>query len=108
MNTCTNCNGGGVVPWFASDGQIIGHQDCPECNNVGATRPKETTPRIEIEDVASTWGELYTKLSSGQGLPERPFWLMFGDSGFKITDQNRDTLALGMMLGLDAKLNGLK
>lgn len=68
----------------------------------------EGIPRVDVEEVAITWGELYTKLSSGTGLPDRPFWLMFGNSGFKITDQNRDTLAIGMMMGLDAKLNGLK
>lgn len=68
----------------------------------------EGVPKVDIEDVASTWGELYTKLSSGKDLPDRPFWLMFGNSGFKITDQNRDTLALGMMMGMDAKLSGLR
>ncbi len=68
----------------------------------------EGIPRVDVEEVATTWGELYTKLSSGKDLPDRPFWLMFGDSGFKITDQNRDTLALGMMIRLECKLRGMK
>lgn len=31
----------------------------------------------------------------------RPFWLQVGRSGFRVTDENRDALSLGLLLGLE-------
>lgn len=58
--------------------------------------------RVELDEVADTFSELHRKLLTGE-LPERPFWLEVGDSAYKITDANRDSIALGMLLALDVR-----
>jgi hypothetical protein len=60
-------------------------------------------PRIPIEDIASGFNELHSKLLTGEDLPPRPFWLEIGNAGYKITDENRDSIALGMLLCLDVR-----
>ncbi len=67
----------------------------------------EGVDRVPIEDVADSWGELCDKLHNGD-LPPRPFWLMFDDSGFKVTEENRKALSYGMMIRLECKLRGMK
>lgn len=53
---------------------------------------------ILIEEIASDWSEFETKLTLGD-LP-MPCWVEIGDSGFRITKENKDTLAMGMLLCL--------
>lgn len=65
-------------------------------------------PEYELADIANSWAELYTKLMTGNDLPPRPFWLRLSDSGFKVTEENRDNLSLGMLLGLHIKNEGLR
>lgn len=60
-------------------------------------------PEHEIDDVADTFNKLHSKLLTGDGLPPRPFWLRIGNAGYKITDENRDTIALGLLMCLDVR-----
>lgn len=69
---------------------------------------EDSLPRYDIEDVAKSWSDLYVKLMNGTNLPKRPFWLNVGDAGFKITDENRDNLSLGMLLGMSIRNQGLR
>ena len=69
---------------------------------------EDSTPRIPIEEIGTTWTEVYTKLMTGNGLPERPFWLELSSNGFKITEDNRDAISLGMLLGLSMRTEGLR
>lgn len=62
--------------------------------------------KYDLEEIATTWTELNSKLSSGEGLPQLPFWLTIGGTGFRVTEENRETLALGMLLGLTSRLEG--
>lgn len=64
---------------------------------------EDSTPRHDIDELASSAAELYQMLMTGDGLPDLPFWLAVGDAGFKVTEQNRDALSLGMLLQMDAK-----
>ena len=58
---------------------------------------------ITIEELASSAGELHTKLLTREGLPPLPFWLMVGDSSFQINEANRDAVCLGMLLQMTAR-----
>jgi hypothetical protein len=58
--------------------------------------------RVPLEEIAESFNELHRKLLTGE-LPPRPFWLEIGNSGYKITDENRDNIALGMLLCLDVR-----
>ena len=60
-------------------------------------------PEHELDDVADTFNQLHSKLLTGEGLPPRPFWLRIGNTGYKITDENRDTIALGLLMCLDVR-----
>ncbi len=59
-------------------------------------------PRVDINEIAQSFHDVHSKLLLGD-LPPRPFWLQIGDSGYKITDENRNSVALGMMLCLDVR-----
>lgn len=58
---------------------------------------------ITIEELASSSGELHSKLLSREGLPPLPFWLVVGDSSFQITEANCDAVCLGMLLQMTAR-----
>lgn len=60
-------------------------------------------PEHELDDVAESFNQLHSKLLTGDGLPPRPFWLRIGNTGYKIADENRDTIALGLLMCLDVR-----
>ena len=55
-----------------------------------------------MDEIAKSFNQLHRKLIDGD-LPPRPFWLEIGNAGYKITDENRDNIALGMLLCLDVR-----
>jgi hypothetical protein len=57
---------------------------------------------VPLEEIAASFNELHSKLLDGN-LPPRPFWLEIGNTGYRITDENRDSIALGMLLALDVR-----
>lgn len=59
--------------------------------------------RVPLDEIAESFNELHRKLLTGDELPARPFWLEIGNSGYKITDENRNNIALGMLLCLDVR-----
>lgn len=65
--------------------------------------PADWESRVPLDEIAGDFNELHRKLISGDELPPRPFWLEIGNSGYKITDENRDSIALGMLLCLDVR-----
>ena len=68
----------------------------------GAPTP-DSTPRIHLSKISNNWNDLHLKLHTGRGLPDTPFWMEIGSAGFRITDENRQSLALGMLLCLDVR-----
>jgi len=58
--------------------------------------------RVPMDEIAKSFNQLHRKLIDGD-LPPRPFWLEIGNAGYKITDENRDNIALGMLLCLDVR-----
>jgi len=57
---------------------------------------------VPLEEVACDFEELHSKLATGE-LPPLPFWLDIGNSSYRITEENRKALAVGMLLCLDAR-----
>ena len=59
--------------------------------------------RVPLDEIAATFSDLHGKLLTGEDLPPRPFWLEVGSAGYRITDENRDHIARGMLLSLDVR-----
>ena len=64
--------------------------------------PPGWVSRVPLEEIAQSFDELLRKLIDGD-LPPRPFWLEVGNSGYKITDENRVNISLGMLMGLEVR-----
>ena len=58
----------------------------------------QSVPRIKLEDIAGSWVDLHSKLCLAE-IP-MPFWLEVGEAHIKVTEDNHDALALGMVLGI--------
>jgi len=57
--------------------------------------------RVQVEDIASDWTELYVKMAKGD-LP-LPCWLEIGNACHKITAETHTHIARGMILCLEAR-----
>lgn len=71
--------------------------------SLAAPAGSASIPEHGLDEVADTFNQLHSKLLTGDGLPPRPFWLRIGNTGYKITDENRDTIALGLIMCLDVR-----
>lgn len=77
--------------------------DRPPTSDPALASASGSVSRVPLEEIAESFNELHRKLLTGDELPPRPFWLEIGNSGYKITDANRDNIALGMLLCLDVR-----
>ena len=77
--------------------------DIPPTSDPALASASGSVARVPLDEIAESFNELHRKLLTGGELPPRPFWLEIGNSGYKITDENRDNIALGMLMCLDVR-----
>lgn len=61
----------------------------------------ESVPTIKLEDIARDWLDFYQKLQLAE-IP-MPYWLEIGKARYKITKENYESVARGMLIGLEIR-----
>jgi len=62
----------------------------------------EVEPTVQLDDIADSYGEFMQALNNSIKLPTLPCWIQIGNRKYRVTEDNRKTLAMGMALMLDA------
>jgi len=61
----------------------------------------QSVPVLKLEDIAKDWLDFYSLLQFGS-IP-MPYMLEIGNASYKITKENYELLAKGMLIGLEVK-----